>query len=183
MIVAGYLLHFKPLDSSFKNRIEVFNECFAILTNYTLLFFTNFVNNVDQRNQLAYAFIACLGISFLVHLIFLIASNIKSTKLSCKKCSNKRKHKKIMDEKKALQEQQTNDANRPQSFPFVVDEMGNKYTLHPDCKCTLGCTLSVTEQQTGKIQRPPLCNPKKKVTSTKVIRGNAGIVKGKREHK
>ena len=146
--VAGYLLHFKPLDSSFKNRIEVFNECFAMLTNYTLLYFTNFVTEVETRSQYSYSFIACLGISFLVHMIFLIASNIKSAKLSCKKCSNKRKAKKIMDEKNALQAQKDAEASNsgPHSFPFVVDEMGNKYFLHPDCKCTLGCTLSKIEQ-------------------------------------
>lgn len=43
ILVAGYLLHHKPMASKFKNRIELLNEMFITVATYHMIFFTDWI--------------------------------------------------------------------------------------------------------------------------------------------
>lgn len=49
LILITEVSYVNPYESSLKNKIELLNECFALLKNYHLLMFTDFLSDVDTR--------------------------------------------------------------------------------------------------------------------------------------
>ena len=45
-----YLIHYKPMNSPFSNRMEVMNECTIIMLLYGLMCFTDFVPSPETRS-------------------------------------------------------------------------------------------------------------------------------------
>ena len=92
----GITLWYMPLESFQANVFEVFNDCTLLSLTYLLWCFTDIVGEPETRHELGYVFIAVSLGNIAVHMIFLIYESIYRAKLSCKRCTNKRRAKKRM---------------------------------------------------------------------------------------
>ena len=87
-----YLIIWKPFDSEFMNRIEIFNEFTTILLSYVLFLFSPANLKYDDSNfYYDMAFIAVLGSNILVHCAFLTIDSVKGIvkKIKNKCCKSK----------------------------------------------------------------------------------------------
>ena len=76
VLSAAYMLHFRPLDSPFANRIEVMNECTILALSYHLLGFTDLVPDAVIRNKIGFSYMGVTLLNIGVHLIFLVWNSI-----------------------------------------------------------------------------------------------------------
>ena len=62
----------QPFESSFDNKLEVFNELCVLLLTYYAICFTDFILDPEVKNDLGYSYIGINSIMILVHLYFFI---------------------------------------------------------------------------------------------------------------
>lgn len=67
-----YLVYYRPLESPFTNRMEVFNECCCVLLMYHIMCFSDFVPRAATRNGIGFGFIVTIFANVAVHLFFMI---------------------------------------------------------------------------------------------------------------
>jgi hypothetical protein len=53
LFVLMFYIEWRPMESTYENRLEVFNEGFTLFSNYFLIIFTDFVN-VQERYDLGF---------------------------------------------------------------------------------------------------------------------------------
>ena len=75
----------KPLDSSFANKMETFNECTMLFINYHLLCFTDFAPSVERRRELGFSYIAVMLSNIGLHLTLISAASFVAFKLRLRK--------------------------------------------------------------------------------------------------
>jgi hypothetical protein len=62
----------RPLDSNFSNNVETFNEVVSLCTLYLMMCFSDFVADLEIRNQCGTVFIVVLCLYAAVHIFFLV---------------------------------------------------------------------------------------------------------------
>ena len=74
MIIVVYLVHFKPYESSIRNRVEVINEIFFMLFTYSLIPFTEpYTLEQETKFKLGYVSIG-ISIGYLIfNFVYLLA--------------------------------------------------------------------------------------------------------------
>ena len=65
------------LSTTFKRRIELFNECTIIVLVYTLLCFTDFVPDPEVRSSIGTFFVGLCCFNLSVHLVILLGTSGK----------------------------------------------------------------------------------------------------------
>ena len=66
--MAIMLIKFRPLDSSFNNKLELVNEFTTIVLLYVLYAFTNLIVDEEVRNKFGPVYIGISLANILVHL-------------------------------------------------------------------------------------------------------------------
>lgn len=61
-----------PLESNFARRVEVMNECTLIWTSYCLFCFTDYLQTVEVRYKMGYAYMAISLANISTHIVFLL---------------------------------------------------------------------------------------------------------------
>lgn len=79
LILACLILATKPLDSSFSNRLEIFNEGMALLVLYMMMCFTDFIRQSSRRGTIGLIYCSLICVFAVVHLLFLITDSIRKT--------------------------------------------------------------------------------------------------------
>jgi len=80
----------QPFDSSFANRIELFNEWIGLLILYCIMCFSDFVPDAETRNQNGVVLIGVICIHAGVHICFMLAGIFFKLKLWALRCYNRR---------------------------------------------------------------------------------------------
>lgn len=62
-----YLIYFNPFEDVKMNRIEIFNESTILLSGYHLIFFTDFLPNVEFQYMAGYSMIAVTLLNVVVN--------------------------------------------------------------------------------------------------------------------
>ena len=75
----------QPLESSFANRMETFNEVTTILILYTLMLFSDYIESSVTRSFVGLVYIGILVTFALVHLVPLFLDSFRKTHRCCKK--------------------------------------------------------------------------------------------------
>ena len=88
LLMACYVMQFRPLETSFGNRMEVANECTTLVLLYGLLSFTISIPDPDYRSTGGLFYIGVIVNNVLVHVFFLTRDTGHNMKLGCKKCCN-----------------------------------------------------------------------------------------------
>lgn len=70
--MVSYLMLEMPLETSFANKMEVFNECTIVVLHYGLITFTDFVPDPAVRYLIGWCYIAVFLGNLLTHLTLLI---------------------------------------------------------------------------------------------------------------
>lgn len=72
----SYLVHHKPQESKFKNRVELLNEFFIAIASYHMILFTDWIPDHHLQYNLGWSMIinvaACFVINILIFLYFVI---------------------------------------------------------------------------------------------------------------
>ena len=101
-----YLMLYKPMQSPFTNRMEVFNECTCIVLMYHIMCFSDFVPEASTRSGLGIGFITIIFSNVAVHLFFMIKDNYERVKQKImKKCCYDRWRKNALKLHKKRKEQ------------------------------------------------------------------------------
>jgi hypothetical protein len=87
-ITVIYIIQFKPYETRGTNLNEIFNECCVLVTSYTLIIFTEYVNDFSVRDFVGYCIIGCILLNFGVNLIIQLIHSFKSFKLIFRKMMN-----------------------------------------------------------------------------------------------
>lgn len=88
-----FIQTYRPFESKFDNRLEIFNELGSLCLVYIAMCFTNFVQDPELRYDIGPFYIAAHGMMLLVHITILFVSAGKTTKQACKNCTKKSKDK------------------------------------------------------------------------------------------
>ena len=83
--------HFKPFESKFTNKIEIFSDLYILLISDSLLLFTDFLNNNEDKFNAAW--ITCITLS--IYILGCIYLNLANLSWSLKLLYFKKLHKKI----------------------------------------------------------------------------------------
>ena len=96
IFVIIYVGYFGPSLSPGGRKLEIVQE-FLLLTQATLLpVYTDFVPDPLTRYQIGFVSAGLLILQVAISLIVVLADTCYNIKLRCRKCSNKRRHKKQM---------------------------------------------------------------------------------------
>ena len=74
----GYLLHFKPFDGSFAQKLEEFNEWCTMLLIGILYCMTEYVPSAEDKYLIGFFFIALIVSNLATHLFFLLREVVSS---------------------------------------------------------------------------------------------------------
>ena len=85
-LVLAYLMHFKPLDSPFANRIEIMNECTILVLTYGQMHFTDYIPEPETRETIGYVYIIVVATNTALHLSILIRDTCKKGKFVGRRC-------------------------------------------------------------------------------------------------
>ena len=69
-----FILQMKPLESTFFNKLECFNEICIICLTYTTMCFTDFLPDPQTRSELGLYYIALNAFMISVHMYLLVKS-------------------------------------------------------------------------------------------------------------
>jgi hypothetical protein len=61
LMMISFLITVKPLSEPFLNRIEIFNETALLTSSYFMFLFTDFVEDVELRSKLGWAYIGIVA--------------------------------------------------------------------------------------------------------------------------
>jgi hypothetical protein len=61
LMMISFLITVKPFSEPFLNRIEIFNETALLTSSYFMFLFTDFVEDVELRSKLGWAFIGIVA--------------------------------------------------------------------------------------------------------------------------
>lgn len=86
LLVAGYLVVFKPMNSPQANIIELMNECTILLLTYTNMLFTHYIPEPETRKGIGYAYILIVLANIAVHMVFLFRDSCLKAKFVYKRC-------------------------------------------------------------------------------------------------
>ena len=65
-----YIVACAPYESKWANVNEAFNECCILMTSYTLILFTDYMDSVEYRDFSGFLIIALILFNFLANLFF-----------------------------------------------------------------------------------------------------------------
>ena len=86
-----YLTYFEPMESSFANRMEIFNECTCIFLMYHIMCFSDFVPQASTRSAIGVSFIVFIFLNVATHLCFMVRDNFfRVKKTILRKCCYER---------------------------------------------------------------------------------------------
>ena len=71
MIIGEY----PPYKESLQNKMELINELFILLTNYHLLLFTDFLSDVDQRENVGTSLVITICACILLNISVVVWGN------------------------------------------------------------------------------------------------------------
>ena len=72
MVACLYVLHYRPFEDPFMNRMEVMNECFTLLLIYLAFCFTPLIQSVRDQYLIGFIFIGGMVVCIGTHLFFII---------------------------------------------------------------------------------------------------------------
>ena len=76
-IIIIVILWFRPMESIFATKMELFNECTNLMVLYLLMIFSDFVRDPETRSNVG-TFYICVIIAFAgVHIIFMLYDSFK----------------------------------------------------------------------------------------------------------
>jgi hypothetical protein len=61
LMMISFLIRVKPFSEPFLNRIEIFNETALLASSYFMFLFTDFVEDVELRSKLGWAYIGIVA--------------------------------------------------------------------------------------------------------------------------
>jgi hypothetical protein len=61
LMMISFLITVKPFSEPFLNRIEIFNESALLTSSYFMFLFTDFVEDVELRSKLGWAYIGIVA--------------------------------------------------------------------------------------------------------------------------
>jgi hypothetical protein len=61
LMMISFLITVKPFSEPFLNRIEIFNETALLTSSYFMFLFTDFVEDVELRSKLGWAYIGIVA--------------------------------------------------------------------------------------------------------------------------
>ena len=94
-----YVTTFAPIEDDLIMRLDLFNECTAVVLVALMPIFSDFnLNAAEATLEADVLFLIVLCINLLVHLFFLLRESISDCRLKCRK----RAFKKDMKKRKAL---------------------------------------------------------------------------------
>ena len=92
MLSMMLIMQYRPYESSFANKLEIFNEACVTMLMYIGLCFTENIPDPGARSRIGLSFIISNVGMLLVHFSLLLAASIKAIKRKCKdRCAKKQK--------------------------------------------------------------------------------------------
>ena len=71
VVIAVYILHTRPLETPFANKMEVYNECTIITLSYGLLCFTDAVPDPEAQYTIGWSYIIVYLANITLHILLL----------------------------------------------------------------------------------------------------------------
>ena len=69
--ITVYILHVKPMETPFTNKMEVYNECTILTLSYGLLCFTNAVPDPEAQYTIGWSYIIVYLANITLHILLL----------------------------------------------------------------------------------------------------------------
>ena len=91
----------RPLDSSFANNMELFNEAITVCVLYMVMCFSDFVGDPVTRSLCGRAFIGIMAFFLATHLLFLFGNMCKAIYKSLHSCYKKKRRQEAIQAKQA----------------------------------------------------------------------------------
>jgi len=76
-----YIVACAPYESKWANVNEAFNECCILMTSYTLILFTDYMDSMEYRDFTGFLIIALILFNFLANLFFQFIEVLRKLKL------------------------------------------------------------------------------------------------------
>lgn len=76
-----YIVHCSPYDGKWANVNEAFNECCILLSSYTLILFTDYMDSVQYRDLTGFLIISLILFNFIANLFFQFIEVLRKLKL------------------------------------------------------------------------------------------------------
>ena len=93
LFVAMYIGQFYPLESRLKNRIELFNEIFIVIVSGHMMFFTDYIHEIEMQTYMGWYMISSIVFNGVVNILIVMWFGGKSIVLVIIKYYRRAKHK------------------------------------------------------------------------------------------
>lgn len=75
----------RPFQSQTRNKVEMLEEMAIIVLSYHCFCFTDWISDLEVRNNLGYSIIVCMGLHLFVFISVTIFASIKDCIATCRK--------------------------------------------------------------------------------------------------
>ena len=93
MFIAMYIGYYYPLESRLKNRIELFNEIFIMIVSGHMMFFTEYIPEIEMQTYMGWYMISSIVANGVVNILIVMWFGGKSIVLVVIKYYRRAKHK------------------------------------------------------------------------------------------
>jgi len=146
LIILGYV---KPLESQFRNKLEMVNEVFQMLIQYHLITFTDVVSSAETRSRMGIScvLVTCFHIS--VNLAVMFSDICRKGELLLKRHFAKKRYKRLLLQRLAYYENKkmTIEELRKEIIKVEVKAKQHSYLLQE---------AEQPQQRVGPLVQPPL---------------------------
>ena len=88
LLFLTYLVGLEPFESSFLNRLRIFNECTSLIIAYLIAMVNDLRYGPETNVKIGELMIYTLFASWTINLVIVVLFSLKSIYLWCKRCKN-----------------------------------------------------------------------------------------------
>ena len=67
LMMISFIISVKPMSEPYLNKMEIFNESTLLTSSYFMFLFTDFVDDVNMRSKVGWAYIGVIGVMIVVN--------------------------------------------------------------------------------------------------------------------
>jgi hypothetical protein len=144
----------QPLETSFENKQELYNNFSVLILCYCLLMFTDFIDDAELRYNIGYAMVLLIIQNILVSLYFISLQPARQLCLRCKRCKIQNAHSKKYGIKSPSLVQQIRIKCTKDYFIQIFKDL--KRNLFEEEDSAMSPENSVKEQINTKSRKPTI---------------------------
>ena len=85
LLFIAFVMHSKPYTEPIMNKQEIANEVIVLLCSYLLLYYTEFVTDMEVRYNIGWVHMLLIGVNVLMNLSIMVVITVHNCKVDCRR--------------------------------------------------------------------------------------------------